>query len=119
MRYRKLDANGDYTFGHGQSDFFINEPAAVGQAVGTRLLLITKEWFLDLTEGTPYNTDILGTGTTPLRDVAVQRRILGTQGCKSITDYNSRVDPDTRAYSVQATIETIYGENVTITVPVP
>ena len=38
MRYRKLDANGDYTFGSGSS-CFISDHDAVVQAIVTRLKL--------------------------------------------------------------------------------
>lgn len=62
MRYRKLNTNGDYTFGQAQSNFYVNTPEAVAQAVKTRLLLIQGEWFLDVSEGTPYSAKILGAG---------------------------------------------------------
>ena len=42
MRYRPLDANGDYTVG---IPFLVNSPACVGQAVLTRLKLFLGEWF--------------------------------------------------------------------------
>jgi hypothetical protein len=29
MRYRKLDADGDYSFGNGSADFYVNSPEAV------------------------------------------------------------------------------------------
>jgi hypothetical protein len=63
MRYRTLDANGDYTFGQNGANFLVNSPAAVGQAVLTRVKLMQGEWFLDQTAGTPYDTEILGAGT--------------------------------------------------------
>lgn len=108
MRYRKLTADGDYTFGAGIKSFFIDDAEAVGQAVKTRLLLITGEWFLDDTEGTPYPTQILGKNKRPTYDNAIRQRILGTQGVTSIENYFSSLDAD-RKLTVSATVNTIYG----------
>ena len=110
MRYRALDVNGDYTFGQSLANFLIDSPAAVAQAVMTRLDLATGEWFLDNTEGTPYSTQILGHGTNNLYDLAIQNRILGTPGVTGITDYSSNRDPVTRALVVGATVNTQYGQ---------
>lgn len=107
MRYRALTSAGDYSFGQGNANFLINSPAAVAQAVKTRLLLMTGEWFLDNTDGTPYSTEILGTGTGPLYDQAIRERILETQGVTGIVLYSSQVL--NRKLSVAATITTIYG----------
>lgn len=110
MRYRTLDANGDYTFGVGGSNFLVDSPDAVAQAIQTRLKLITGEWFLDQTAGTPYYTDILGAGTESTRDIAVQTVILETQGVTGIVDYASYLDPSTRQFTVAATVSTQYGQ---------
>lgn len=109
MRYRTLDANGDYTFGENGSNFLVNSPAAVGQAVLTSLKLFRGEWFLDQTAGVPYSTEILGAGTESLRDLAVQTAILQVQGVNSITEYASYLNPVTREFIWAATINTIYG----------
>lgn len=108
MRYRALDASGDMTFGQSQANFLVNSPAAVAQAVQTRLGLLTGEWFLDTTEGTPYMTEVVGTGTQQIYDQAIKARILGTQGAASITSYSSSLDPITRKLTVSATVLTIY-----------
>lgn len=108
MRYRKLSADGDYTFGQGQSNFYIDVPDAVGQAAKTRLLLMAGEWFLDVEEGTPYGTDILGAHTQATRDDAVKNRIMKTEGFLRLAAYQSLVSG--RNFSVQAVIDTIYGE---------
>lgn len=108
MRYRRLDASGDMTFGQSQANFLTNTPEGVGQAVMTRLLLARGEWFLDDTEGTPYRTEILGVNKRPTYDRAIRRRILGSQGVKSILSYSSSLDG--RALSVSAEIDTIYGQ---------
>jgi hypothetical protein len=114
MRYRTLDANGDYTFGQNAANFLVDSPAAVAQAIQTRLKLIAGEWFLDQTAGTPYYTDILGAGTQSTRDLAVQTVILETQGVTSIAEYASYLDPSTRQFTIAATVNTQYGQ-VTIT----
>ncbi|MDI2595032.1 hypothetical protein POF45_26945 [Pseudomonas sp. 681] len=110
MRYRKLDANGDYTFGNQQADFLIDSPEAVAQAVGTRLKLDQGEWFLDKTEGMPWSTEVLGERTAATRDSAVQKRILGTQGMVQIDNYDSNFDPDTRRFTPTAEVTTAYGQ---------
>ncbi|SUP81231.1 Uncharacterised protein [Yersinia pseudotuberculosis] len=60
MRYRREDESGDYTFGQGDNTFLIDSPEAVAQAVKTRFELWRGQWFLDLTEGTPYIQSVLG-----------------------------------------------------------
>jgi hypothetical protein len=68
------------------------------------------EWFLDVEEGTPYLQGILGKHSQELADITIQDRILGTQGVTGISDYTSNLDRDTRFLSVEATIDTIYGQ---------
>lgn len=109
MRYRKLDNDGDYTLGSG-GDFHVDNTEAVAQAVKTRLGLWAGEWFLDSTDGTPWNEQVLGKRTRGKNyDAAIRQRILGTQGVSEITEYSSTFDVNTRALSVSATITTIYG----------
>jgi hypothetical protein len=109
LRYRALSATGDYTFGQGEANFLINSPAAVAQSVLTRLRLWEGEWFLDQTLGTPYTQQILGYNTAGLYDLAIQQQILNTPGVTSITQYSSSVDPETRALTINAAINTQYG----------
>jgi hypothetical protein len=108
LRYRAQDINGDYTWGQ-PNEFLVNTPDAVAQAVKTRLLLKQPEWFLDVTAGTPYATLILGVGTKATYDGAIREVILDTIGVTEITAYASQLNPVTRALSIQATINTVYG----------
>lgn len=117
MRVRKLDANGDMQFGRGQTDFYRDQPEAPAQCVQTRLALRTGEWFLDTTAGTPWDTKILGKYTASTRDQVLRARIMKTQGVTGIASYSSTFDPETRKFSVSATINTAYGAT-TITGPV-
>ena len=117
MRYRQL-VDGDMTFGQGGRNFYVDEPAAVAQAILTRLRLEVGEWFLDVTEGTPYLTKILGYGSAASRDVALRNRILGTEGVISLESYTSALDVN-RRLSVSARAETAYGLlTIEITTPV-
>jgi hypothetical protein len=108
MRYRKLDANGDYTLGTG-ADFHVDTPDAVAQSVLTRLDLYSGEWFLDTTDGTPWRTEVLGKYTKGTYDTVIRQRILSTPGVNSILEYASSFDGATRSLSISATIDTIYG----------
>lgn len=112
MRYRALSADRDYTFGQGGQNFLVNSPATVSQAVLTRLLLLTGEWFLDTEEGTPYSTQILGAHTQGTYDTAIRERILDTEGVLGIINYSSNIQD--RALTVEATIETVYGQTTLV-----
>lgn len=112
MRYRKLSPTGDYTFGGGLQNFYIDVPAAVGQAVLTRLKLWRGEWSFDITQGTPYLDSILGKHTKENADQTIQTQTLETQGMTDIQKYVSVQDTVKRSLSVQITIDTIYGPSV-------
>jgi len=109
MIYRKLSSSGDFTFGKGAGDFLSNSPETVAQAIRTAIQLVQGEWFIDVTAGVPYHTKVLGAGTKPTYDMALQAAILGVTGVLNITNYLSNVDPSTRKATVQVTVDTIYG----------
>jgi hypothetical protein len=106
MRYRKLDASGDYTFGTGR-DFHVNSPDGVAQAISTRLKLWHREFFGDTSDGTPYLQDVLGKQSNP--DVAIKQRILGTPGVSEIQTFASAYDGSTRRLKINVTVQTVYG----------
>jgi hypothetical protein len=109
MRYRKLDTNGDMNFGNQQADFYRDNPEAVAQAVWTRLRLWVGEWFIDTTEGTPYQQAALGTNKKATIGPAIRERILGTQNVTSIESFNVSIDADNRTATVSAVINTAFG----------
>jgi hypothetical protein len=112
MRVRKVDANGDYVFGGDQRAYWQDRPEGVAQVVESRLHLWIGEWYLNLEEGTPYQTQILGKRTENTRDPVLQDRILSTPGVLSIVDYDSALARDTRGLVVSATIQTPYTTNI-------
>ena len=74
----------------------------------TRLKLLKGEWFVDVSQGIAWLTDVVGVRTAGTRDRAIRNCILGTQGVKSIVSYSSSVVG--RAFTASVTIDTIYGE---------
>ena len=110
MRYRRLTDDWDFTLGHGSADYLRDSPETVLQAVMTRLKLFVGEWFNDTAEGTPWRTQVLGKYTKTKYDSAIRRRILRTQGVTGIAEYHSAFDGETRNLTVEAAIDTVYGE---------
>jgi hypothetical protein len=126
MRYRKLDENRDMTFGRSAGNIYHDQVDAVGQAILTRLLLFTGEWFLDRTEGTPwggfpFNRQVVEQGrilaehTQLSRDAAIKDRVISTFGVLAISNYGSSFDPTGRGFSVNMTVDTIYGSVLELT----
>lgn len=112
MRYRKLSPTGDYTFGGGLQNFYIDVPAAVGQAVETRLRLWAGEWSFDTSQGTPYLSGVIGKHSTQDADQTIQAEVNATQGMVDIQKYESIRNTEKRSFAVQITIDTIYGPTV-------
>lgn len=111
MLIRALDSTGDMQFGRGAKIFYKDDPVGVAQLVVSRLHLEEGQWYLDLSEGTPYMTQILGKGTASTRDPAIRARILETDGVSAIPPggYFSVLDRDSRVWSVQTSLDTFYG----------
>lgn len=110
MRYRKLDKNGDMCFGGGRGDFYVDTPEMVAQSVKTRLCLWLEEWFLDVTDGTPWAQLVLGRHTEQTFAIALKKRILGTQGVKSIESIEFLNDKDTRHLTMHCVLNTDFGK---------
>ncbi len=111
MRVRQLTSDGDMRFGHQQYDFYRDVPEAPAQCVQTRLMFWQGEWYLDLTDGTPYQGGVLGTNTELTADSVIRDRILNTRGVTGIEEgtYNSQLDRATRRLSAACTIDTAFG----------
>ena len=107
MRVRKVTADGDYRFGHGDADFYQDQAEAVAQCCMTRLALWRGTWFIDTQEGTPWIQQILGKHEAV--DVVLRNRILETEGVIGLEEFESVLDPDARRITVQATINTQFG----------
>ena len=107
FRYRRLDINGDMTFGHGRSDYYIDIPAAVAQSIKTRLGLWTGEWFLNTLEGTDWMNVVGIVGAYNVRDTVIRTRILQTPYVTSMYDWKSEVL--NRKYAASGKVVTAFG----------
>ena len=101
---------GDYVFGQGSANFWVNSPEAVGASVLTRLRLNQGEWFLDKTIGLPLFQQVLGYNTESTRDLVIKQQILATPGVTSLAAYASEFDAETREFTLtDCQIYTQYG----------
>ena len=110
MRYRKLDANGDYSFGHSLGDFYIDQIECVSQSVLTRLKLNQGDWFLNTQAGVPWNTKILGKSSPRTRDTVFKAVLVATNGVTSLQSFSASRNAQTRKLSYTATVLTIYSD---------
>lgn len=109
MRVRAQTESGDYSFGQGSDNFLVNSPQCVAQLVLTGLKLWQGEWFLDVTAGMPWETEVLGPNPESVYDAAIQNQVLSTQGVTGISNYLSSEDPANRSLQVSFTLETEFG----------
>ena len=113
MKYRRLDENWDYVFGHGKNDY-LEGREAVGQAVKSRLLLLYGEWWEDQEDGLPLFERILASSGSDANkqavDIIFARRIGDTTGVLNVSWYDSSFDRNKRAYSFSCRVDTVYGE---------
>lgn len=119
MKYRKLDENDDYTIGRRNEMYEGTE--AVAQAVKTRLLLLFGEWWENRQDGTPLFEKVLGqrlrVDETPDEiDLVFSERISGTQGVSEITRFESKIDAESRAYTAEITIKTVYDTEFSVSI---
>lgn len=109
MRVRKLSPTGDYQFGNGLLDFWIDQPEAVAQIVQTSFLLWLGEWYLDVTQGMPWFEGVLGKHNQATADLTVQDYALNIQGVTDIQNFSSSSDQNPRLYTASFLLDTIFG----------
>ncbi len=110
IRVRRMDDNYDTSYGKGR-DSYLTDIDAMLQIIKSRLLLMKTEWWENQDEGVPMWQQILGTSgnNKSLVDSIIRQRILDTQYVTGINSMVSSIDPNTRAYSFTATVNTGFG----------
>ena len=95
MRYRRLENEGDYTFGAGGADMLIDLEACA-QSIRTRLWLLSGEWWEDLTDGLPLFQKILAQRDINIASEAIRNRILSTPHVRDIIYFSADWDNEQR-----------------------
>ncbi|MGE7137955.1 hypothetical protein ACQKIE_10040 [Luteibacter sp. NPDC031894] len=113
MRVRRIDGNGDWTFGAGRASY-ADRSESVAQRVKTRLLSLQGDWFLDLPHGLPWFDLIKRPADYARVERAVKEQILRTDGVARITSFSMANDPATRKLSIATTIIDIYGVETSV-----
>nr|DAO76670.1 MAG TPA: Protein of unknown function (DUF2634) [Caudoviricetes sp.] len=108
MRYRRLGNDGDFLFGGG-SNLYLQGAAAVQQAIKTRIMHWTNEWWEDLNAGTPMN-QILGGRDMDFADKALQERVINTPHVTSILFWESLFNSDNRELKFHIVVDTDFGQ---------
>lgn len=108
MRYRKLDDNGDFSFGIGDNNY-LQGVDSVAQAIKTRILLWKYEWWEDLEDGLPMRQEILDSRDIAHVDYVIKKRIMGTKHVNSILFYDSEFDVSSREYKASFMVDTDFG----------
>ena len=107
--YRKLDKSGDYVFGRNQNNY-ISGAVAVNQAVVTRLRQLIFEWWEDLEDGIPVWQQILGSRNKQEAERIIRERIQKTKYVRSILAFTATWDNEKRGLSIQAVLDTEFGQ---------
>lgn len=107
MIIRALDDNKDWTYGKGKNDYLRDVPA-ISLNVETRLREWKGDCFFALTNGVDYN-NFLDIGTKDFLDRDIKRVIIQSEGVLKIKSYESEIDRETRDFSANVTILTIFG----------
>lgn len=119
---RALDpVSGEPLYGQGQANF-LTDAEAVTQIVSTRLKLFQGEWWTDQNDGLPLWQQILGAGadrTVQAISLLIQQRILGAPFVTGIESVSATYDPNPRAFTFNAVVNTQFGTITVSTIPTP
>lgn len=113
MRYRRLDENGDYSFGNNSLDY-IKDNDAIAQAIKTKLYLFYGEWWEDISLGLPMFQSILGqVSNENLRRTVIllsAEQIQSVEGVSSVDSIVVAISARKLTLSIDVTTE--YGSSV-------
>jgi len=106
MIIRKVDANNDWRFGHGLSDYNQNENA-IDENIKTRLLSWVGDCFFALQEGVDWRNRLDVGQQAALRD-EIASVILQSFGVIAINSIELDFNGQTRLAIIRANIQTIF-----------
>lgn len=107
MRVRAVDEENDWTFGKGRSNYKY-DINALAQNVKCRLQCYLGDNFFNLSGGLDW-FNLIGSKNILRLRLEVTTCILNTYGVLGVTSFNISINED-REFSIQYSIDTIYGE---------
>lgn len=105
MIFRNLDANGDWLFGHGLSNY-ISGNAAIGLNIKTRILSWVGDCFFDQAAGIDWINRLGSKNQKGLLTLDLRRIILQSYGVTGIVAFN--IELNERAFIANYSINTIF-----------
>ncbi len=106
MIIRKIDAQSDWLFGHGNSDYAKDE-AAINENIQTRILSWIGDCFFALQEGVDWRNRLEVGQQAALKD-EIATIILQSFGVMAINFIELSFDGRTRLATIRANIQTIF-----------
>lgn len=97
-----------------QGEHFLTGKEATAAGIYHRLRMFFGEWWLDLTDGTPWFQSILGKAPQDLAEIALKQRILSAPGVISIMAFSFQSDAQARHITVDCTVLDVNNEAVRI-----
>ncbi|CNH77713.1 hypothetical protein [Yersinia pekkanenii] len=91
-------------------DHFAVGKESTRQAVICRLKLFLGEYFLNMTEGTPWFQSILGKTSLDIAAANIKERIITTPGVMGLTRFEFNADMQTRKITIYASLIDINNE---------
>lgn len=92
MKIRKLDDNGDWTFGNSLSTLYINNSLAVAQDLKTKIQEWKGDFFANLTAGIDWRTRLGYKGQRDKLDKDIQKIITDNNNVLNLLTYKSLLD---------------------------
>lgn len=107
MLFRNLDADGDWTFGAGISNYATKNDA-VALNIRTRLLSWVGDCFFDVKAGIDWINRLGSKEQALLLDLDLRRLIIRTEGVTGLKQFDT-VNQN-RVFTANYTVESIYGQ---------
>lgn len=117
MRFRSLDSAGDWTFGAGVQNYFVEE-TAINADIRTALKVFLGECFFALDFGVDW-WNLIGGKSAQAIILQCRQVIAGREGVTRINRVDSVFNRDTRRLSVSYSVDTVFTRNLNGEIAVP
>jgi hypothetical protein len=107
MIFRNLDADGDWTFGKGKSDY-ASRNQAIGLNIRTRILSWVGDCFFDKPAGIDWWNRLGSKNQRALLELDLRRIILQSDGVTALVSFDTILD--NRDFTANYSVNTIYSK---------